>query len=1083
MRSEVLVTRPRTRHATGHRRPWLAVVAVLALLLGVLVGASPQVPVAGQVAEPTTFQTAIVDDSLPDPSDTQPRYLTFPAELPDDEECPPQNPSCPPGRPELTPIPGTMTAAISNAVVIPGGEEGDGLIGGDVLELDLTITNTSPSGSGVVLSAYAFQSKHSESPALGSRIGDKLFAATQEGVTAGPGTDASNLLSSVKKNGTSNGLYSGKWKGICINSSTDFRPELNAGLSDESLECAGSRTDTDGDGEPELDTSLLGLRPGESQTVRLRLDSGTTDGALQRVPPGTLTGTVGQRPDGFPTMAVPGTVTDIVDFTDNKVFFQADGSFDPSFAPAADGFTLDGNEYVTLPRVNYAFTDLLGRNHTCGTYGVTEGACAGNPGASPLLNILGDGDLVPGAQNLAAILQGFGEYVEVAPGEYELPTQPYGVTCENCAGAPYTPIAEFYVDNGDGTVTRQMSAGSYGELGSSDELLATIDSTSGSDITQEIVPEQDPGGPRPGPALGTSAAAEFSDLTVVPGGGANGGDAIEFTVDIANTSSNEDAHLTAFNFQTKERGLADIGRLDGTSQDRRNIAVDPGQPPCTSPTDGACYNAELGIGHFPNVIGNGLLFGQMVWPDADAGREPDPVDSDQVYVDPVNGITPTPYWLESVKKNGPFTPILKGNENFICVKSGLFDLDPDADAACAGQPAILSNPDGEPTPGNIDQRLGLPAGESQTVRLRMDFGDFRGVLARIAPGTLQPLAEPYGLRRSFDCSDQRELEFCHPDLVGSPIGYLPGTTATWLTPASLEDVEYVIFNQPGFAPTVMDFEENLGFIMAMAGFVPSAEFYAPDTNPELDGTPLDDVLIRQQVLGDYGIVAPLPTDEPDTTPPTSAIGSPAPSQTLPAGSVAFEGTTGDDTAVASVAVTIEDRANGRFLRRDGTWGDAEKLPTTLDGAGGWRWEGSVPPGRYRLVSEATDAAGNVQEPPLPTHDFRLVDSARPTSRIVEPTVGTTLPRGSVRLAATASDDVAVSEVRVIVFNASTFRYLRPNGRWSILPASIPAVHDAATDRWSITATLPRGTYLASSTAVDTSRKLQIPPHLTYFFVR
>jgi hypothetical protein len=75
---------------------------------------------------------------------------------------------------------------------------------------------------------------------------------------------------------------------------------------------------------------------------------------------------------------------------------------------------------------------------------------------------------------------------------------------------------------------------------------------------------------------------------------------------------------------------------------------------------------------------------------------------DQVYVDPVNGVDPVHYQLESVKKNGPFAPILKGNVNFICVKSGLFDNDPDSDAGCAGEPAILIDPNGEPVPGNID---------------------------------------------------------------------------------------------------------------------------------------------------------------------------------------------------------------------------------------------------------------------------------------------------------------------------------------------------------------------------------------------
>jgi hypothetical protein len=49
----------------------------------------------------------------------------------------------------------------------------------------------------------------------------------------------------------------------------------------------------------------------------------------------------------------------------------------------------------------------------------------------------------------------------------------------------------------------------------------------------------------------------------------------------------------------------------------------------------------------------------------------------------------------------------------------------------------------------------------------------------------------------------------------------------------------------------------------MAGFAPTAEFYAPDPNPALDGTGLEGVLIRQQVIGDYGTQPPLTTDRPN----------------------------------------------------------------------------------------------------------------------------------------------------------------------------------------------------------------------------
>jgi len=227
----------------------------------------------GAAATPVTVTVIPGTFQIGTASDAANPFLNYPHELEEDEEeCPPQNPDCGGGGgpPPVTPIDASMTAEFSNIVVIPGG----GVIGGDALEFDVTITNTSGDPN-VVLSAYAFQSKVSESPALASRVGDKLFyGQTVPGslVLHQPDPEDNSAMGTVKKNGTSNGLFTGKWKGICINSSQDFIPEFNSGLEDEALECAGNRADTNFDGEPELQTGvdMLGLRPGESQTIRLR---------------------------------------------------------------------------------------------------------------------------------------------------------------------------------------------------------------------------------------------------------------------------------------------------------------------------------------------------------------------------------------------------------------------------------------------------------------------------------------------------------------------------------------------------------------------------------------------------------------------------------------------------------------------------------------------------------------------------------------------------------------------------------------------------------------------------------------------
>jgi PKD repeat protein len=1064
-----------------------------------------------------TFQTGRVTDTIGP-------YLTFGHEIEEEEEEEPGGGGGgggggPPAGGLLMPD-AAMSASFSNIEVIAGG----GVIGGDLLEMDVTITNDSPAGSGIVLSAFAFQSKVSESPALASRVGDKLFYG--QVVPGSLVTTAGSALGTVKKNGTSNGLFGGEWKGICINSSLDFIPEFNSGLEDESLECAGNRADANNDGEPELQTgsAMLGLRPGESQTIRIRLDSGTTDGALHVVDPDSLQGTVIGTPvvgpngltylvptidTSLPLCVPPATegcrnVVGIPDFGDNKVLRDADGTFNPTFAPAADGLTFENQTYLTLPRPNYAFTDILGRNHTCATYGVTGGLCSG--GGSPEIPFLGDDSLVPGVENFAAILRGYGEFHDpdgdFVPDENPdfpdtgetRPNFPYDVLCENCGGLPYVPIAEFFVDNGDGSLTQSLVAGEYGDPVTA-AYVATVDAETAEEVKEDVIPEPEPGGPcdpadpeslRPSCAqLRTSATGHFYDLQVVEGAGINGGDAVEFTIDITNTSRNPDAYLTAFNYQTKRRGLADIGILDGYTQDRRDIRVDSTLPPCTSPSQEACWNGLLGVGHFPNVVGNGLLFGQMVWPTDNVDRDGQVINDDLVHVSP-SGIEPVDFWLESVKKNGPFSPILKGNTNFICIKSGLFEPDPDADAACAGQPAILVNPDGLPVPGNISQRLGLPPGETQPVRIRMEWGDFRGAMLEVVAGTINAgnIGDAHigtgGLARDFDCSDQRELEWCHPDNVGELNGYLPNSDAEWLTPATLEEIEYVIINQPGDAPGLMDFQENFGEIMAMAGFLPSAEFYAPDPNPELVGTPDEGVLIRQQVLGTYATQPPI-----DGADPLSTISSPGNGTATLGGNVTFAGGSSDDSGVESVALTLRNAVTGQYLRPDGTWGaGVQSFPATVGPDGAWTWSGLVPPGWFQLTSQATDIAGKVQPTPA-AHNFVLIDQAAPTSAITSPTHNQQVPAGNVTVTGTSSDDTVVHTVFLIVQDRSSFlpRFLQPNGRWSLLPYFFTTNLDRSTGNWTWSQQLPRGSYRATSFAVDYSLKFQWPVATRDFRVR
>jgi hypothetical protein len=778
-----------------------------------------------------------------------------------------------------------------------GDRDGDGVvglrdlhpgdIGGDTLEFDVTITNTSPPG-GPVLTAFAFQSKFSESPALGSRIGDKLFSAERVGYE-GP----TNGLIGVKKNGTANGLFGGKVKGICITSSDDYPEDLNLGALNEGLECAGGRTfdretnrpvlqAADGDVVDATNIDLpKGLLPGESMTMRLELDAGTDDGALVRAyspscdeltgdalvacrsATGPLVGTLANL--GEPIAAdnaaacleldvQPGdNVLDVVNFGDVKIIRDSEGNCAPSFDP------FDSNQFLTIPRRNWGFTDVL---DTRDTYLPAELPTV-LTGATGQFGMLDFGQLRPGEMNFFEILRGFGEF-----GETLDPSCRAGGSREGrCGGAAYVPWAEFYA-LADGRLIRQEVAGSYGvaDYTAGPTLTAAIDTAGQTTCTGRSLavtckttdPFEIPGTPSPGPAIGASASATFSDVqviaddksTVANEGGQAGGNRLQVTVTVENTSpAGSGIHLTSFNFQTKQRGLTDINELDGTTiQGRQDLRTGPASdllPVCgPDPLQAQCLDTALGftrddgtvvpgIGRFPNVLGNSLLSSTAV-----EGLDPER--------------------LGAVKKNGTVQPLTRSDDgvaNYICLKSGSPQEDQDADETCSGQPTDAT---GAP--------LGLAPGESQSIRLELDYGDFRGLVIRVAPGTLVDYGAddaPFGLlalRGDFDCRDQRRLPYCHPDLVG---------TDWFAEPASLQDVEFVTVHQPGESATVMNFEQNFGVILAMAGFAPTAEFWQGGTQMQVRGTYL--------TLPGGGTVTPPPPD-PDPAPnqlPTAVIAAPA----------------------------------------------------------------------------------------------------------------------------------------------------------------------------------------------------------------
>jgi hypothetical protein len=404
---------------------------------------------------------------------------------------------------------------------------------------------------------------------------------------------------------------------------------------------------------------------------------------------------------------------------------------------------------------------------------------------------------VIGELNFASLVKGFGEHgTSLDPACDAGGSQPGA-----CGGAPYVPLAEFYAIS-DGKLVRQEVAGTYDGNGIGTPLTANVNQATATRV-KATDPFEETGTLTPPPPIGGSASVEFFDFQVIPDdpataaneGGQAGGNKFRVSLRVENTSTDPDVLLTSINFQTKERALTDINdRLDGSSIiDRQDLRRGAGLDDCTSPDEVRCFDTALGIGRFPNVVGNSLLSVNFV------GNPGGP--------------------LRFIKKNGPFTPVASGFQNFICVKSGAQsdddEIDQDVIETCAGDPTD-----------------GLAPGEVQTLRLEFDYGDFRGLILRVAPGTIEEQAAPFGLAQQggdFDCPDQRRLPFCHPDTLDDDL---------WFTdPVDLSDVIYVTVHQEGDAPAVMNYEDNFGQILAMGGFVPAAEFS--------DGT------FREQVVGEY----------------------------------------------------------------------------------------------------------------------------------------------------------------------------------------------------------------------------------------
>jgi hypothetical protein len=142
---------------------------------------------------------------------------------------------------------------------------------------------------------------------------------------------------------------------------------------------------------------------------------------------------------------------------------------------------------------------------------------------------------------------------------------------------------------------------------------------------------------------------------------------------------------------------------------------------------------------------------------------------------------------------------------------------------------------------------------------------------------------------------------------------------------------------------------------------------------------------------------------PDTTPPTVGITSPAAGTTL-TGSVQVAASATDNVGVARVD----------FYRDSGVLiGSSTSAPYAVT----WNTS-SVPSGAHSLYARAVDAAGNAGTSVVAAVTVAAPDTTPPTVSLTSPANGASFARKStVSLAATASDNVRVARVEVLVNGA------------------------------------------------------------------
>jgi hypothetical protein len=211
---------------------------------------------------------------------------------------------------------------------------------------------------------------------------------------------------------------------------------------------------------------------------------------------------------------------------------------------------------------------------------------------------------------------------------------------------------------------------------------------------------------------------------------------------------------------------------------------------------------------------------------------------------------------------------------------------------------------------------------------------------------------------------------------------------------------------------------------------------------------------------------PSTTPPSDTTAPNGTVTAPANGQVYN-GQVTVTGTATDNRSVAEVYVVIKNTSTNKYLQPDLTWASAwAQLPSFVHeyqaNSTAFGWAGELPNGNYTVTGRVVDLRGNVDV--VPARSFTVTsgnDTVDPDGSLDVPTPGQAFTTSSVAFSGSATDNLAVAEVNVIIKDQETGDFLQDNGTtwgsWNAIPTSLASPNSPATD-WEWTGTLPDGAY-------------------------